>query len=344
MNILVLAGGISAERDVSLTSGTMVADALRRKGHKALLIDLFFGYEGDLPDPLAVFSSGSRQDMSGIGTDVPELEALKKSRADSSMIGPGVIALAKAADIVFMGLHGEDGENGKLQATFDLLGVKYTGTGYLGSALAMDKEIAKTLFTRDGIKTPRGITVTQETRYKAESVGLPCFVKPCSGGSSVGSSIVRDFAGLNASLDLAFKYDKLVLVEEYIKGRECDVGVLDGKALPVIEICPKSGFYDYKNKYQSGMTDEYCPADLPEEITKALQSAAEQVFRTLKLEVYARMDFIVAESGGIYCLEANTLPGMTGLSLIPQEAAAAGICYEDFCERIVTLSLEKYAK
>ena len=343
MNILVLAGGLSAERDVSLTTGTMVAQALRRQGHKTFLIDLFFGYTGDLSDPKALFSDTAAQDMAGIGTDVPDLEALLKSRADKSRIGPGVMELAKAADIVFLGLHGEDGENGTVQAAFDLHGVRYTGSPYLGSALAMNKALAKTLFQRDGIPTPRGVNVTKESRALAKDVGLPCVVKPCSGGSSVGTSIVESAAALESALDLAFRYGEEVLVEQYIKGRECDVGVLDGKALPVIEICPKTGFYDYKNKYQSGMTDEYCPADLPAETTAALQRAAEQVYRSLQLSVYARMDFIVEEgSGKVYCLEANTLPGMTGLSLLPQEAQAAGVGYDQLCEKIVKLSMEKY--
>lgn len=343
MNILVLAGGLSAERDVSLTTGSMVAQALRRRGHQALLVDLFFGYEGDLSDPKAAFAAAKDQDLAGIGAEAPDLAALLAGRKARSRIGPGVIPLAQAADIVFMGLHGEDGENGTLQAAFDLYGIRYTGSGSLGSALAMNKQLAKTLFLRDGVPTPRGLNLTARTRDQALQVGLPCVVKPCSGGSSVGTSIVRTAQELDKALDLAFRYGQEVLVEQYIQGRECDVGVLDGKALPVIEICPKNGFYDYKNKYQSGMTDEYCPADLPEETTKALQQAAEQVFKSLQLSVYARMDFIVEKgSGQIYCLEANTLPGMTGLSLLPQEAQAAGIDYDSLCQKIVDLSLARY--
>ena len=343
MNILVLAGGLSAERDVSLTTGTMVAQALCRRGHQVLLLDLFFGYDGDLSDPKAVFAASGSRDLSGISTQVPDLEALRASRPDNSRIGPGVIPLAQAADIVFMGLHGEDGENGSVQAAFDLYGIRYTGSGYLGSALAMNKALSKTLFLRDGIPTPPARNVTPDTRATAAEVGLPCVVKPCSGGSSVGTSIVRQPEELAPALDLAFRYGREVLVERHVKGRECDVGVLDGKSLPVIEICPKNGFYDYTNKYQSGMTTEYCPAQLPQETTLALQRAAEQVFHTLQLSIYARMDFIVEEgSGQIYCLEANTLPGMTGLSLLPQEAQAAGIDYDSLCQKIVDLSLEKY--
>ncbi len=344
MDILVLAGGLSTERDVSLTTGSMVARALREQGHNVVLTDLFFGYEGDLSDPKAVFAAAAAGELAGVGTEVPDLDALRAARGDDSRIGPGVIRLAKAADIVFMGLHGQDGEDGTVQATFDLHGIRYTGSGYLGSALAMNKELAKTLFIRDGILTPRGLTLTRENRARAVEVGLPCVVKPCSGGSSVATAIVTEASALDSALDDAFRYDEYVIVEQYIKGRECDVGVLDGVALPVIEICPKTGFYDYKNKYQSGLTDEYCPADLPEETTLALQKAAVQVFKTLQLSVYARMDFIVQEgTGDVYCLEANTLPGMTGTSLMPQEAAAAGIGYHELCQKIIDLSMEKYA-
>jgi D-alanine-D-alanine ligase len=145
-----------------------------------------------------------------------------------------------------------------------------------------------------------------------------------------------------AALELAFRYDNDVIAERYVKGRECDVGVLAGRALPVIEICPKTGFYDYKNKYQAGLTDEYCPAELPSDITEKLQRTAERVFEILMFDVYGRMDFIVDEAGDVWCLEGNTLPGLTPISLLPQEAAAAGLSYEDLCEAIIAESFRKY--
>jgi D-alanine-D-alanine ligase len=278
-----------------------------------------------------------------ISGEAPDLEAVRKSRnqPNDSLIGDNIIEVCRAADIVFMALHGEAGENGKLQALFDVMGIKYTGCGYLGSAMAMNKAVAKSIFRENGILTPEGITVNKYDENPA-NVGFPCVVKPRSGGSSVGTSVVQNEAEYKAALALAFNYEENVIVERYIKGRECDVGVIAGKALPVIEICPKSGFYDYKNKYQAGLTEEYCPADLPSETTEKLKRAAEAVFNALYLDVYARMDFMVDEKGDAYCLEANTLPGMTPMSLLPQEAAAEGVSYADLCEKIIQESLKKY--
>jgi len=288
-----------------------------------------------------IFDAEYFDDLGGIGEDVPDLEALRKQRGGRGRIGANIIEVCSAADIVFLALHGEDGEDGKVQAMFDLYDIKYTGTGTLGSSVAMNKEVAKKLFAQSGILTPKGITVN---KYDAEyaNVGFPCVVKPRSGGSSVGTSVVDCEDDYAAALELGFKYEDNLIVEQYVKGRECDVGVICGKALPVIEICPKSGWFDYTNKYQSGMTDEYCPADIPEETAKLLQEAAVKVFDALLLEVYSRMDFIVDEAGKAWCLEANTLPGLTPASLMPKEAAAAGIPYDEFCELIVTESLKKY--
>lgn len=343
MNIIVLCGGLSAERDVSITSGTMVAAALRRRGHRAVLVDLFFGYPHTYGSPEDVFDRLADEGIAGVGESAPDLEAVKKSRGDGggSRIGKNVLEVCAAADIVFLALHGEDGEDGKIQATFDLCGIKYTGSGSLGSAVAMNKTVAKELFLQNGINTPRGISLNKHEGTSA-SVGFPCVVKPSSRGSSVGVSIVTAPEDYEAALRLAFSYEDDIIVEQYIKGRECDVGVLGGKALPVIEICPKTGFYDYKNKYQSGLTDEFCPADLPPALTEKLQRAAEQVYKALRFDVYARMDFIADEAGEIWCLEGNSLPGLTPVSLLPQEAAAVGMSYEDLCEAIIDLSLQKY--
>ena len=341
MNIIVLCGGLSTERDVSLLSGKEAAGALRRLGHNAVLVDMFYGYKGSYNKPEDVFSAEYTEDSVSINEDAPDLDAVKNSRGGKSRLGDNVLELCRAADIVFLALHGSDGEDGKIQAMLDLYGVKYTGTGSLGSNLAMNKGVAKQLFRQNGIMTPEGITVNRNDKtYK--NVGFPCVVKPRSGGSSIGTSVVNTQEEYIPALEAAFKYEDNVIVEQYIKGRECDVGVIRGKALPVIEICPKSGFFDYKNKYQSGMTDEYCPADIPEETAKNLQNAALAVFDALMLEVYGRMDFIVDDGGKIWCLEANTLPGLTPASLMPKEAAAAGIAYDDFCAMIIEDSLKKY--
>lgn len=239
-----------------------------------------------------------------------------------------------------MALHGENGENGKIQACFDLMGITYTGTDYVSSALSMDKGLAKELFVYHGIPTPKGIRLKKEEEDPG-TVPFPCVVKACCGGSSVGVAIAHDEQEYQKAKEEAFRYDTEVVIEQYIKGREFSVGVFDGRALPVIEIAPLQGFYDYKNKYQAGSTIETCPAELSADKTAEMQKAAEQVFQALRLKNYARMDFMMDEGGNIYCLEANTLPGMTPVSLIPQEAKAVGIEFDDLCEQIIQLSLKK---
>jgi D-alanine-D-alanine ligase len=347
MDIAVLCGGLSSERDVSLSGGAMVAGALRARGHRAAALDLFFGCGGARPED--IFSDTRVMKTRPIGDAAPDLASVARARSGGgvSRIGAGVLEVCRAADVVFIALHGEDGEDGKVQALFDLTGIRYTGTGALGSALGMNKDVSKQLMRCNGVQTPRGVTVSASgyVRRGAPSLdmGYPRVVKPCSHGSSIGVSVARDGAGYALALENAFRYGGEAIVEEYIKGRECNVGVLRGAALPVIEICPKRGFFDYKNKYQPGLTDEICPAELPPELTDALGRAAERVFEILKFEVYARMDFIVDARGGIWCLEGNTLPGLTPNSLLPQEAAAAGISYGELCEIIVCESLKKYA-
>ena len=343
MKIVVLCGGVSAERDVSIVSGTLAAKALLSRGHDVVLMDLYFGYNQPYDMSEEIFTRELVEVGAAIGEKAPDIEEIKKMRTqnNSSRVGDNVIEICRAADIVFLALHGEDGEDGKIQALFDLEGIKYTGTGALGSAIAMNKDVSKRLLEQAGVKTPRGAVVSRDTS-ESSPVGFPCFVKPCSRGSSVGASIANSEDEYKTALAFAFEYDDKAIVEQYIKGRECDVGVIAGRALPVIEICPKTGFYDYKNKYQSGMTDEFCPANLPEKITEKLLCAAERVFETLLFDVYGRMDFIVDEGGEIYCLEGNTLPGLTPLSLLPQEAAVTGMSYAELCETIVRESLKKY--
>ncbi len=345
MDIVVLCGGLSAERDVSITSGAMVTAALRQRGHRAVPVDLFFGWPRPYNDPSEIFELEYDGSVAAVAEKVPDIEAVRarRSQAGDSRIGDNVLQVCRAADIVFLALHGEDGEDGKIQAVFDLAGIKYTGTGHLGSAVAMNKALSKLLFEQNGIRTPKGVGLKSGCEPYINP-GFPCVVKPCSRGSSVGVSVVHASKDYPAALELAFRYDGDVIAERYVKGRECDVGVLAGRALPVIEICPKSGFYDYKNKYQAGLTDEYCPAELPPDITEKLQRTAERVFEILMFDVYGRMDFIVDEAGDVWCLEGNTLPGLTPVSLLPQEAAAAGLSYEDLCEAIIAESLKKYER
>lgn len=344
MDIVVFAGGLSTERDVSFVTGQNVTNALRRNGHRVIMIDVFLGLKGEYDDPFSMAEELSFVPES-IKEQAPDIAAVKRMREGNSaeFFGPGVMDLCRKADIVFMALHGENGENGKVQATLDLFGIKYTGTGYLSSALAMDKGISKKLFRAVGVPTPQGCGITEKKSYKDLGLKLPVVVKPCSGGSSVGVSIVNTEDEYDKALEEVFEYEEEAIIESYIKGREFSVGVIDGKALPIIEIAPIEGFYDYKNKYKAGSAIETCPAELDDKTTKQMQKYAEDVFAALDLETYARMDFLLQEgTGEMFCLEANTLPGMTSTSLLPQEAAVIGIDFDALCEKIIEISLKKY--
>ncbi len=348
MNIVVLAGGLSTERDVSFVTGRGVADALRERGHKVILLDVFMGYSDKEENLAGIFERSLEVSVkpAGISAQAPDLDAVRKSRKDQSscLIGPNVIALCRMADIVFLALHGENGEDGRIQAAFDLFGIRYTGAGYLGSALAMNKGLSKRLFLENSIPTPAGITMEQthaQWDFEKTGLSLPCVVKPCCGGSSVGISIVRTKEEYREALQAAFRWEEEVILEEYIKGREFSVGVMEGRALPVIEIAPVDGFYNYKNKYSQGGAVETCPADLPIQVSSRMQRYAEQVAQALGLDTYSRMDFLMDENGSLYCLEANTLPGMTPTSLLPQEAQAVGMDFGQLCEEIIRISLNR---
>ena len=338
MKVVVLAGGISTERDVSLSSGTMIYRALKKRGHQAILLDVYLGYEwipsseGEAIDNIFDKDKDWAESLGSISEENPDIELIKAMRPDGekNFFGPNVIAICQAADVVFMALHGENGENGKIQACFDLMGITYTGTDYVSSALSMDKGLSKELFAYHGVPTPAGIRLRKGQKQE-KTVPFPCIVKACCGGSSVGVSIALKEEEYEKALQEAFLYDDEVIVEQYIEGREFSVGVMDGRALPIIEIAPLQGFYDYKNKYQPGSTIETCPALLSEEKTKEIQAYAEQAFRVLRLKNYARMDIMMNKEGEVFCLEANTLPGMTPTSLLPQEAAAEGVSFEELC-------------
>lgn len=339
MKIIVLAGGTSTERDVSLSSGSMIYRALKANGHQAMLLDVYLGYEGETEDIFERDTDWAAEigSVSEKNPDLAEIKALRKD-GGKSFFGPNVLKLCQMADCVFMALHGANGEDGKIQACFELLGIPYTGTDFVSSAMAMDKGITKDLFKAYGISTPAGIRLSRG-EMEQEKIPFPCIVKACCGGSSVGVCIARDEAEYEAAKAEAFRYDNEVVIEQYIEGREFSVGVMDGKALPVIEIAPKVGFYDYKNKYQAGSTVETCPAELSEEKTRELQQAAELVFKALRLKSYARMDFRMNQWGEIFCLEANTLPGMTPVSLLPQEAAVLGMDFAALCEKILSMAV-----
>jgi len=341
MDVLVLAGGYSAERDVSLVSGGKIVEALRRKGHRALLLDPYLSIDA-VPTFGALYDKYAREAYDfAVPAQEPDLARLKAEHGNGDdLLGRHVLDACKLADVVFLGLHGACGENGQLQAAFDLFGIRYTGSGYVGCMLSMDKTIAKAMLELHGIRTPRGVEVLIE-EANPDEIALPAVIKPCSGGSSVGISIVKAREEIVEALRYAKIYESKVLVEDYVAGREFTVAVLDGRALPVLEIRPKQGFFDYANKYQDGMTEEICPAPIPEALARQMQELALRAHRALRLGDYSRADFIVGEGGEIYCLEVNTLPGMTPASLVPKEAMAAGIPYDDLCEKIVRLALAR---
>lgn len=336
MKIVVLAGGLSPERNVSLSSGVMVCQALRERGHKVALIDLYLGTN---QSPVSLFDAPLPGEGKKVGCETPNLEELKARRGGKSLFGPGVLELCGMAEIVFLALHGSCGEDGRVQATLDMLGIPYTGSDYLSSALAMDKDLTKRLVSPCGVMTPKWETVrygTEEIAGLVERLELPCVVKPVDAGSSIGVSIAHTRTELEQAIQ---KLGGHCIVEQYITGRELCVGILGDQILPAIEIIPKDGFYDYENKYQPGAAEELCPAPIPPEWEQRLREAARTVFQTLGLSVYARADFIVDEAGTPWFLEINTLPGMTPTSLLPQEAAAAGIEYGVLCEMILQQSL-----
>ena len=364
MKIVVLCGGISTEREISIVSGAGVCGALRQKGHRAILLDVYFGDE--YADLMNAFPE--EYDLKSAESYIHSFDgkaAAAVQNANRSFFGANVIKLCKMADIVFLALHGAEGENGKVQAAFDLHGIRYTGTGYVGSALAMDKVLSRIMFRANGIPVAEGITISKEeyktycrdlqdmesaaaanqivmTTLKEHGMELPVVVKVACGGSSVGVYIPETPKDYEQALHDAFEIEDQVVIEDYIDGREFSVGVIEGEALPIIEIAPIEGFYDYKNKYTAGAAIETCPADIPGDLTRRMKGYAEDAYKALTLEAYGRIDFMVDKDGNIYALEGNTLPGMTPTSLIPQEAAALGIPYPELCEKLIEVSLKKY--
>ena len=346
MKIVVLAGGLSTERNVALVSGTGVCRALRERGHQAILVDMFLGlenYDGKLAD---VFDAPD-----GLCSDVrvesaaPDLDAVRRSRRDqsASMLGKDVLTVCQMADIVFLALHGECGEDGRMQATLDLLGVPYTGSGYLGSGMAMDKSVTKQFMDTEGIRTApwHNLYYTEaDIPALVEKLEVPCAVKIVNGGSSIGVELPNTKEELSAALHNMLKFGNHVVVEKKITGREIQIAVLGDSYLPAVEIIPKGKYFDYESKYQSGGAVEICPAPITDEEWEQIGEMALKLHNALGLSVYSRTDFILDSEGKAWCLEVNTLPGMTPTSLVPQEAAQAGLSYGELCEKIVEESLK----
>ncbi len=324
-------GGTSSERDVSLASGLRIAAALRDKGHEVVTLDTARGTL-TTKEEKALLSKGNV-----VKTTPPAREELAKMAEQTLPQMLRALPSLKEADVVFLGLHGGMGEDGTIQALLDMAGIRYTGSGQLGSALAMDKDVSKHLFRRAGVQTADWAMADRDKPID-EQLGrltLPVVVKPSKQGSTVGLSVVRKRDDLASAIAEAYLHDDEVMIEQYIAGREFTVGILGGEALPVGEIIPKHEIYDYECKYTVGMAEEIFPAQIPMERSREAQDLARRAFQALKLKGCARIDFRMTEDGSMFCLEANTLPGMTQTSLVPQAAQAAGIDFPTLCERIV---------
>jgi D-alanine-D-alanine ligase len=339
MRIVVLMGGTSSERDVSLASGLRIAEALRTRGHSVKTVDTAKG---------ALSEEDERRMLQGgvVKTIPPTPEELARMSAESIAVMASRLPTRGSCDVAFLALHGGRGEDGTIQAMLDLAGVPYTGSGHLASALAMDKDLAKHLMRAHDVQTAewrmlREGDATPDADELRSVLGWPLIVKPSKQGSTVGLSIVKQPEALASAVAEAFHHDDEVMLEQFIAGRELTVSILGGRALPVGEIVAKKEIYDYECKYTPGMAVETFPADLSAEETARVQEQARRAFAALKLSGCARVDFRMNAAGEFYCLEANTLPGMTGTSLVPQAAAAAGISFPELCERIALLALEQ---
>ena len=342
MKIVVLCGGTSTERDVSLVTGSDVCRALRSKGHKAVLIDVFVGHKNIDTDKIFDEEFSVDNELKYIAENSKNLEEMKKNRKE--FWGENVLKLCKACDIVFMGLHGACGEDGKVQATLELMGIKYTGANALSSAMAMDKAVTKKIFAADNVPMAKGYRVAKDAADDMPaSYGLnyPVVVKPNCGGSSIGVYFAENDDEYKEALEKAFAYEDVLVVEEKITGREFSIGVVEYKAYPIIEIIPNEGFYDYENKYKPGATRDVCPAEVTEYERIKMQNAAVEAAKSLGLDTYCRVDVLMDEAGNCYCLEANTLPGMTPTSLLPQEAKVIGMDYAELCEHLINISMNR---
>ena len=330
MRITVLTGGTSSERDVALASAVQVVAALRRRGHTVLVVDTARGYIPETDEPKL---------LSGlVGTEPPSNEALTALERGLLLSGLGNLPAVRDAEVLFLALHGGWGEDGTLQAVLDVVGVPYTGSGQLGSAMAMDKDISKRLFRLADVPTPDWLMAPVTVESAGRALGWPLIVKPSKQGSTVGLSLVKTAAEFDAAVTLAARYDDEVMVEAFVPGRELTVGILDGKALAVGEIIPRHEIFDYECKYSPGMATEIFPADLPAAITAECGRLGVLAHQALKLGGYSRVDFRLTPAGDLSCLEVNTLPGMTATSLLPQSAGAAGIEFADLCERICRIA------
>ncbi|MBF0276349.1 MAG: D-alanine--D-alanine ligase [SAR324 cluster bacterium] len=331
MKIAVLFGGTSTERDVSIASAAQIVAALRKSDHLVTAVDTAKGILS-----LAEEEQILRTDVSA---DPPSDEELAACQADNYFVKN--LAKLQEFDVIFFALHGGTGEDGTIQAALDLLGVPYTGTGHMASSIAMDKDIAKRLFIRNEIPTAKWLMAPVSHEEVENVMKYPVVVKPNNQGSTIGLTIVKHPQGLETAIETAYHFSDEVMIEQYIPGRELTVGILNDRPLAVGEIFPKGDHFDYESKYQKGGAEEIFPANLGEDEKKRIQELALNAHRALKLKGYSRVDFRMDPDGEFWCLEANTLPGMTSSSLLPQSAKAEGIAFPELCDQICQLALQQ---
>ena len=333
MQITVLTGGSSAERDVALSTAAQVVAALRGRGHEVTVVDTTTG--------ILDASAERALLVPRVGAEPPDVKALAVAERRTLLGGLLTSDVLQRSDVTFLCLHGGRGEDGTLQHLLEVAGVRYAGSGPLGSALAMDKDVAKRLFIAAGVPTapwlmwppPPGEPEITAALVERE-LGWPIVVKPSKQGSTVGLSVVADAAGIVPALEEAARHDDEVMLEAFVAGRELTVGIVGDRALAVGEIIPKHDLFDYECKYTPGMSEEIFPAKIPNDITAEAQRLGVIAHRALKLSGYSRVDFRLTPDGRLFCLEVNTLPGMTATSLMPQSAAAVGIGFPELCEMI----------
>jgi D-alanine-D-alanine ligase len=326
MRVTVLTGGTSAERDVAIASAVQVIAALRSGGHEVAVVDTARGYIP--PADEASLLSGS------VGTEPPSIDELHSLEQGLLLSCLANLAVVRNAEVLFLALHGGRGEDGTLQTLLEMVGVPYTGSGRLGSAMAMDKDVSKRLFRIAGVPTADWVMAPADAARVGRDYGWPVVVKPSKQGSTVGLTVVKEAGAYDAAVSLARRYDDEVMIERFVPGRELTVGVLGGRALAVGEIIPRHEIFDYECKYTPGMSQEIFPADLPASVAAECGRLGVLAHHALKLGGYSRVDFRLTPAGELFCLEVNTLPGMTATSLLPQSARAAGIEFPDLCERI----------
>ncbi len=328
LNIAVFVGGTSPEREVSKSSGKAIFEAINSLGYKCVLIDPAYGtFQPDEEEKYF-----AKEDFSEIKNE----NLIKTINSD----------ILNNIDLVFLALHGKCGEDGIIQSLLELKGVKYTGSGVLSSTIAMDKDFSKTIFQKNNVNTAAWFTVAK--RYKINDIiktiktkfGYPCVIKPNDQGSTVGMTIAKNDDELKNAIELALSFSDLALIEEYIPGREMTVAILNHNPLPVLEIIPKNGFYNYESKYTEGMSEYIVPAEIPDDVFKNLQEQAVKAFHSLRCKIYGRVDFRLNEDNIPYCLEVNTLPGMTSTSLVPKMAKVIGTSFEELIDKIIRDSLD----